>query len=249
MSSNKSLTNPPSIWGEPNIQTVTRIDYVLEDHIWAFAENRAAEIDAYWNSLLEKKPRLFNGRIMMMSSYRIDEEDQGPVLRGTGFETDFKVFQAWRDFGFPDQSVINCFAMAALRSADGAFMLGRMGPQTAAAGRLYFPAGTPDPSDLKLGRIDLDGSAIRELTEETGLTADDFTISPDWELVFDGPRLACMKPMQALARAEELAARCDAFLAQDKEPELTGLVPIFSETQFDAIHMPEFMCTYMRRMF
>jgi 8-oxo-dGTP pyrophosphatase MutT (NUDIX family) len=237
------------IWGEPHIETVARIVYNLENYVWAFAEDCAAEIDAHWQKLCAVKTRLFNGRVMMMSGYRIEEDGQGRVLHGTGFETDFKAFQAWRDFGFPDKNVMNCFAMAALRSADGAFMLGRMGAQTAAAGRLYFPAGTPDRNDVKQGRIDLDGSALRELTEETGLMADDLAISENWTLVFDGPRLACMKPMQSPADAKSLTARCAAFLARDEEPELTALVPIFSEAQFDTAHMPDFMCTYMRAMF
>jgi len=237
------------IWGEPHIETVTHIDYVLEERVWSFAVDRADEIDAQWQKLCALKPRLFNGRVMMMSSYRIDEDGQGRVLRGTGFEADFKAFQAWRSFGFPDKSVINCFAMAALRSADGAFMLGRMGDHTAAAGQLYFPAGTPDPSDVKQGRIDLDGSALRELSEETGLTANDVAISKDWTLVFDGPRLACMKPMRAPVDAKTLASRCAAFLAQDKEPELSGLVPVFSAAQFDTATMPGFMRSYMAAMF
>jgi 8-oxo-dGTP pyrophosphatase MutT (NUDIX family) len=242
-------SSKPDIDRPTHIETVNRIDYLLEEYLWSFTKDRAVDIEAHWQKLCAVKPRLFNGRVMMMSSYRIEEDKHGRVLRGTGFETDFKAFQAWRDFGFPDKSVINCFAMAALRSADGAFMLGRMGAHNATAGRLYFPAGTPDPSDVRQGRIDLHGSAIRELTEETGLTVDDLTLSPDWTLVFDGPQLACMKPMRALTHAETLAARCDAFLAQDKEPELTGLVPIFSEAQFDVTHMPNFMRAYMRAMF
>jgi 8-oxo-dGTP pyrophosphatase MutT (NUDIX family) len=233
-------------WGETRIETVARIDYVVEPGPWAFLEERRDEIDAHWEKLRAKKPRLFNGRIFMMKNYRIEEEAGTRVLRGTAIETDFKAFLAWRDFDYPDKNVMNCFAMAALRSADGAFMLGRMGDHTAAAGRLYFPSGTPDLDDMKDGRIDLEASAWRELAEETGITTDDLLISPEWTLVFEGPRLACMKAVQARLDAKALVARCAAFLAEDKEPELTGLVPVFSRADFDAAHMPGFMLDYLR---
>ncbi len=42
------------------------------------------------------------------------------------FETDFASFLAWRDWGFPDNSVFNGFGMGALRGSDGAFVLGEM---------------------------------------------------------------------------------------------------------------------------
>ncbi len=237
------------IWRAPRIETVQRIDYTVEPCPWRFAEEQAAEIDAHWEKLRATKPLLFNGRVMMMADYRIEEEAQGRVLRGTGFETNYKAFLAWRDFDFPDKNVMNCFAMAALRSADGAFMLGRMGDHTAAAGRLYFPAGTPDQDDVKDGRIDLDGSALRELAEETGIMPTDLTLVPGWTLVFEGARLACMKPVRAHQDAASLVTRFSEFLVREKEPELTELVPVFSETDFDTDLMPGFMLDFMRHAF
>ena len=90
-------------------------------------------------------------------------------LSGAYLETDFASFIAWRDWGFPDKTMRNCFPMAALRSSDGAFLLGVMGAHTATAGQVYFPAGTPDPNDVVGERVDLEAGVMRELPEETGL--------------------------------------------------------------------------------
>ena len=61
------------------------------------------------------------------------------VLSGAYLETDFASFIAWRDWGFPDRRCAIAFAMAALRSSDGAFLLGVMGAHTANAGQDLFP--------------------------------------------------------------------------------------------------------------
>ena len=65
-------------------------------------------------------------------------------LRGEFIETDFAAFLTWRESGFPAANACNGFAMAALRGADGAFLLGEMAAHTASAGAIYFPAGSPD---------------------------------------------------------------------------------------------------------
>ena len=93
-----------------------------------------------------EKPKLWNGRVLL---------GRNPVFTGDRFsadyfETDFASFLAWRDWGFADKSVFNGFGMGALRGSDGAFVLGEMAAHTANAGRIYFPAGTPDLDDLRM---------------------------------------------------------------------------------------------------
>ena len=115
----------------PAIHRVTTLDLAFRPSPWQFAEQRRAEIDAHFAMKQAEKPDLFNGRVLL---------GRRPVFDGTHFtaeyfETDFASFLAWRDWGFPDPAICNCFAMAALRSSDGAYILGEMGPHTATAGR------------------------------------------------------------------------------------------------------------------
>src|SRR6185503_11290514 len=143
-----------------------RLDIAFVPRRWPFAHDRRGEIDAHFADLRTRQPQMWNGRILLTGAdYRI----AGRNLSGTCFETDFASLLAWRDWGFPDAGAVNCFAMGALRSADGAFLLGVMGAHTAGAGRVYFPAGTPEPADIVAGRLDLAGSVTREVEEETGL--------------------------------------------------------------------------------
>ncbi|WP_051952488.1 NUDIX hydrolase [Methylocapsa aurea] len=232
--------------GPPRIEEIDDIDYRLEARPWRFSIDEAEAIDRHWAKLSAANPHFFNGRVFLMRQAEIQAQGDRRILRGAGFEAEYKAFLAWRDFGFPDQAIGNCFSMAALVSADGAFMLGRMSDHTANAGKIYFPAGTPDPGDLKGEIIDLEGSVLRELFEETGIAPHEVTLAPGWTLVFDGPRLACMKIVRSGLCAAELEARFTAFIAADPLPELAALQPVFSVRDLDEERMPAFTLRYLR---
>lgn len=225
------------------IVEVAAIDCRVEPFHWAFARDEAAAIDAHWAKLRAQKPALFDGRVLL--SHRLAVE--GETLVGACFETGYKSFISWRDLGFPGPRVVNCFAMPALRSADGAFMLGEMGPHTANAGMLYFPAGTPEPTDLDAdGRVDYEGSILRELAEETGLAADEVALDPAWTLVFaPRPAVACMRVARSRLTAEALQARLAAHNASLAAPELTRLVAVRTTGDLDPGTMPDFMLSYL----
>jgi 8-oxo-dGTP pyrophosphatase MutT (NUDIX family) len=166
------------------------------------------------------------------------------VLTGTYLETDFASFIAWRDWGFPDKTVRNCFAMAALRSSDGAFLLGVMGNHTATAGQIYFAAGTPDRSDIAGETVDLERGVMRELTEETGLGLADVAPQDGWHLMPLGQRLALMKIVQASQDAETLRKRILAFIASEREPELAGVHVVRGVTDLHP-KMPAYVAAFL----
>ncbi len=211
---------------------------------WPWAHGNASLIAANWAKEKAGQPSLFNGRMFMAKSRAF--EGGGRKLAMEVFETDYAAYLAWRAQGWPDAGVNNFFSMAAIHGTDNAFLLAEMGADTANAGRIYFPSGTPDRSDLAGDRLDLALSAIRELGEETGLGPDDVTVAPEWVVILDGPRIACMKPMRLRATAEAAKAKVDAFLAREAAPELGAMHVAHGEADLSRLKPAGFAATYMR---
>jgi 8-oxo-dGTP pyrophosphatase MutT (NUDIX family) len=201
------------------IHRVTQLDLKCRPWTWPFAVERRTDIAAHFAALQSEKPKLWNGRILLA---------RNPVFTGDRFsaeyfEADFASFLAWRDWGFVDRSVFNGFGMGALRGNDGAFLLGEMAAHTANAGRIYFPAGTPDLDDLKDGIVDIAGSVARETEEETGLTPTDYHAEAHWNCVVSGALIAIIKILDVALPGQALRARLEANLAKHALPELSAI--------------------------
>jgi 8-oxo-dGTP pyrophosphatase MutT (NUDIX family) len=219
---------------------VQRLELGIAPHAWPFAQEKRNEIDDYFAALRRSKPELWNGRVLLMKDAAIG----GGVLRGTYFETGFADFMAWRDWGFPDRAVRNCFSMGALRGNDGGYLLGVMSAFTANAGRIYFPAGTPEPADVVDDTVDLLGNVLRELQEETGLDPAEFSIAAGWMAVDAGPRLALIKVIQADRPAAALREEVLRHIATEARPELADMRIVRSPDDFDPA-MPDFVTAYL----
>ena len=115
---------------------------------------------------------------------------------------------------------------------------------TANAGRIYFPAGTPDPADVVDGAVDLLGNVLRELQEETGLDPAGLSVAPEWTAVDHGPRLALMKVIQADRPAEALREEVLRHIASEARPELADMRIVRSPEDFDPA-MPDFVTAYL----
>ena len=231
------------------IFSVARLETRFRPAPWDFARDEAARIDAHWRERRAEKPKLFDGRVLLLRNGEILASPEGVLFRGAFFETDFRNFLAWRDFGFPGREVFNCFSMAALRSIDGAFLLGEMGQHTACAGKIYFAAGTPDPSDIVGDQVDLAASVAREMEEETGFSPREAPASPGWRLVVKGQQIACMQERILSLTADEAFLRVERFIAADPEPELARLHVARGVADIDAERMPDFTQVFLRDAF
>ena len=187
---------------------------------------------------------MWNGRVLL---------GRHPVFTGTGFrasyfETDFASFLAWRDWGFPDKDVFNGFGMGALRSNDGAFVLGEMGGHTANAGRIYFASGTPDLDDILGDTVDISGSVAREVAEETGLTVADYRADPHWDCVVSGSAIAMIRILNVDASGDALRVRIEANLALQSEPELSAIHLVRATSDLTSA-MPRFVTAFIEKQF
>jgi 8-oxo-dGTP pyrophosphatase MutT (NUDIX family) len=222
---------------------VTRIDraeLTLRQKPWPFAIERRAEIEAHFADLRRQKPALWNGRILLMHEHAIEDG----VLRGAYLETDFASFVAWKAWRPKDAGVIDCTAATALIGADGGLILGEMNTHTANAGQIYFPCGTPDQNDIAGTRVDLEGSAWRELEEETGLAAREFAAESGWVLVFAGWLLLAVKVLRAKESAQRLRERILGHLARDPQPELRDIRIVHGPADVDPA-MPGFVTAFL----
>lgn len=228
------------------IARLGRVDARIEPYDWAFARESRAAIEAHWAKISASKPAMFNGRILLQHRAAIVDG----VFHARYFETDYADFMTWRDAGHPGPALRNGFAMGALRAADGAFLCGRMSGHTANGGMVYFAAGTPDRSDVRAdGTVDLAGSVLRELAEETGLAADEVQVGEGWDAVFSPGRIAFMRPLTIDLPAEEARALMLSRMKGLEEQELDDIVILRSAADCDGHRMAPFMKPYLSHIF
>lgn len=228
---------------ERRIAPVRALDLVLEPGGWPEAEPHRGEIEAHFAARRAANPALWNGALLLLRRHALVDG----VFSGAFRQTDFAAFLWWREvMEWRDLGLVNAFALAAIEGADGAFVLGVMGPKTAVPGQTYFPGGTPDLSDVADGgRVDLDGQAMRELAEETGLEPRDVARDEGFVALYDGPRIAFMRRLVFAETGEELAGRIRGFLAAEREPELEDVLVVREERDITPRVVP-FAAAYIR---
>jgi hypothetical protein len=226
----------------PLVVALKDVDFAVAPYDWPFARKHEADIAAHFAQAQRIRSQLFNGRVLLVHQCVVDQD----TLRGTFFETDFASFMAWRDWGFPDSSAYNCFAMGAIRTADGAYLLGEMGAHTSSGGHIYFSSGTPDRADIAGDRVDLAGSVVREVREETGLDPSEYEIQSGWAAVFAGAQIALMRTLRLNTDAGAAREKILRHLRQESQPELSDIHVVRRVSDLND-RMPRFMHAFLCR--
>lgn len=217
------------------IVPVTGLDLRLTQEEWGFAVRERPAIAAHWAGIVAEKPTLWNGAVLICR----DAVVRNGVFSACFMRTDYASFIAWRDWGRPDASVWSCFGVPVVFSADGALVIGVMGGWTLNAGKAYPPSGSLEPRDVGAdGQIDLLGSMVTELREETGF---DLRAAEAGEMVavFDGPRIAVARRHTFAEPFSTLEERFARHRAADAERELDRIEAVWSGSQTDS-RMPPY---------
>jgi 8-oxo-dGTP pyrophosphatase MutT (NUDIX family) len=223
--------------------SIERMELAFAPRPWPFADRHRVEIDARFAELQRRNPALWNGRVLVLDEHSI----AGSVFRGSFTEVDYASFLVWHDWGRPEAGIRDSFAQGVLRTPDGAFVVGVMAPHTANAGKVYFPSGTPDPSDVAGATVDLEGSVRREVTEETGLTVADYDARPGWYTVLDGMLIAHMKVLRVRENSSALRRRILRFMEQEQQPEFCDIRIVRGPADLDPM-MPAFVPAFLRHV-
>jgi 8-oxo-dGTP pyrophosphatase MutT (NUDIX family) len=228
------------------IRRVSRVEACCRPFDWQWPQQNRAFVEENWKRRTAGKPLMFNGRVLLLQDVAFEQD----LCRNTYFEVDYADFVAWIDKSYPDPAIANGFAMGALRGSDGAYICGVMGNGTTNAGRVYFPAGTPDLSDLRPdGTVDLATSLTRELAEETGLQESDYHVDDEWIIVQRWPTIALLRMVTLPMPAEEGAAKIRANIARQHEPELQDVRIIRGSEDIDPERMPLFLQSFFGWVF
>ncbi|MGQ0457007.1 MAG: NUDIX hydrolase [Hyphomicrobium sp.] len=221
-------------------------DLRVVDWSWPFANENRDAIDRHWDAACAANPRYFNGVVYLTANPRLENA----VVRAELLAAQFKAVLYWRECGFADASVLDGFGSALIRSADGAVLLGRQRPGHINSGLTYLPGGFIDARDIAAdGRVDIVGSVLRELEEETGLGAADGVPAPGLLVTRVGPQLSFAVTYQAQATADALVGKIMRRLDGDPHSELQEVVAVRRRNDLAGSTLPPYAALLMKHVF
>ncbi|WP_144061373.1 NUDIX hydrolase [Hyphomicrobium denitrificans] len=205
---------------------------------WAFADENAREIDAHWVEAKRSSPNYFNGIVYLVDDVAISDR----ALKASLLQTDFKSYLYWRAAGFPAAGVLDGFGSALIRTQDGRIMLGRQRAGNVNGGQAYAPAGFIDGQDVDAeGVIHIDRSALREVTEETGIDPAALMKDDGFYLTRLGPQLSMAVPLRVRMTTAEFVRRAEQHIAASPNSELDAIIPIAGLHDVEDLPTPRYM--------
>ncbi len=202
---------------------------------WPFAAEENLAIRRHWAMRSAENPKFFNGRVHIMTSGAL----RRGRLEGSIAATDFAASLYWRESGFKDRTVVDCFGSAIFVASDGGLIYGRQTPGNINSGLIYPPGGFLDERDIGAsGAVDIDGSVAREVMEEMGLDASALLRDDGYLVTRDGPLLSVGVVYRLPMSGEDFCAEAKERLANDAAAELETLVSLQSAADAARHAMP-----------
>lgn len=219
-----------------DVSRCTTFQVRVVEHVWTYARAKAHEIDDLWRRESEANPTLFDGIVHLSARIR----RSGGHLEADLFPTRFRNFLYWRSQGYEDRSVRDVFGSAVIRSSNGGVLLGRQQPGYINAGLYYTPGGFIDARDVRAdGSVDLDGSVMREVREETGLD-EHVTVTGSVIVTHHRQQTSIGVEFASPLTSATLAAEARRRILRVAEPELDDVVVIDEEPALTGLPMPPF---------
>jgi 8-oxo-dGTP pyrophosphatase MutT (NUDIX family) len=178
-------------------------------------------IAANWRRQVSAKPSLFNGGIYLAPHACVEDG----ILRAEFIRTHYETLLYWVQDPQRNRPW-HIFAVGVVVSADNRLIAARMAARTAVGGRVYFPAGSIDDSDIVNGVADFDGNSRREVMEETGLDLSEAEREDKIHLVTANRSIALFRRYRFAQDAAVLTGRIKEHLAHQNEPELDHIIEI-----------------------
>jgi hypothetical protein len=199
---------------------ITNVSLRARGQIWHPPAHDRTAVEEHWLRRSAENPSLFNGIVYVLTDWSIARD----VFSGVVAPINFKDFLYWSDQGKRDTGFLDCHGSAILTSKEGHVILGQAADHTLSGGTSSFVSGFIDRRDVMTdGTVDIEGSTLRELEEETGLTSDLFDRIAGFRITQDGPVFSIGIEYRARLSAHALRARILAAMALEAEPELSDV--------------------------
>lgn len=216
---------------EHKILPLAGVELPIEPGMHPWHRANEAAIRLWWSREVERRPFLFNGKIVM----HFPPQWHGDTLVARSRMADFACLSYWLAQGGKATSeadgICHFFGSPVLLSADGAVIMVRMSARTANPGKVYAPSGSLDASDVYGDKVDLLAYMAREVMEETGLDLADATPEQGMHVYRNGGIYTCYRRNELPFTAAEIERRVRIHLSFQNEPEIDGIFCYYGADQ------------------
>lgn len=206
---------------ENKVYQVQQVDVRIVDGLLDYAAQHRDAIAKNWQQAVQKQPKLFNGELYLAPKAQF----RNGIFQADFIRDCYATLMYWRQ----DPQIVrpwHIFGIGVIVSSDNQLIAARMARSTAAAARIYFPAGSIDDHDIKNGRVDYKFNMRREVKEETGLDLCQGRAEAGFLLVTGNRSIALFKRYYFDLSGAELISQIKQTLKQQVEPELDDVMAV-----------------------